>query len=266
MPLHPPANISPMASGPATAIRHLRTFLADADPARITTGRAAELLQQFLELERLVEAGKVLFAARAADSTTWVDQGHASAASWLAEQARQPMGEAISALETSRRLVDMPETADALRAGRLSGAQVKEVVRAAGKDPSSEAEMLELAGRESLKKLQDRSRQVLAQRGSRQDELDRHKAIHDKRYLRTFTDHLGGFRLDARLTPESGAKLIGAIQAEADARFEQARKDGRRELPEKYRADALVALVTGEGVSEDGDGQTSRLRVETILR
>lgn len=255
-----------MASGPATAIRHLRTFLADADPARITTGRAVELLQQFLELERLVEAGKVLFAARAADSTTWVDQGHASAASWLAEQAQQPMGEAISAIETSRRLADLPETADALRAGRLSGAQVKEVVRAAGKDPSSEAEMLELAGRESLKKLKDRSRQVLAQRDSHQDELDRHKAIHDKRYLRTFTDHLGGFRLDARLTPESGAKLIGAIQAEADLRFEQARKDGRRELPENYRADALVALVTGEGVSEAGDGKVNRPRVETVLR
>jgi hypothetical protein len=255
-----------MASGPATAIRHLRAFLADADPARIPTARAAALLRGFVELGRLVEAGKVLFAARAAESTHWVDEGHASAASWLAEQAQEPMGEAISAIETSRRLRHLPDTADALRAGRLSGAQVKEVARAADKDPSAEAELLELAGRESLKRLKDRSRQVLAETASRQDELARQRAIHDKRYLRTFTDHLGGFRLDARLTPERGAQLVAAIQAEADARFEEARRDGTRELPEKYRADALVALVTGEGPVAEENGRRSRSRTQTVIR
>lgn len=255
-----------MASAPAIAIRQLRTFLADADPARITTGRAVELVQQFLELGRLVEAGKVLFAARAAESTTWVEEGHSSAASWLAEQAQQPMGEAISVVETSRRLGQLPDTADALRAGRLSSAQVTEVARAAHKDPSAEAELLELAGRESLKKLKDRTRQVLAQSASRQDELATQKAVHDKRYLRTFTDHMGGFRLDARMTKERGAKLMAAIEAESDARFEQARKDGVRELPEKYRVDALVALVAGEGLVAGQDGKRNRARVDTVIR
>lgn len=255
-----------MASAPEIAIRHLRAFLAGADPARITTARAAELMGQFLELGRLVEAGKVLFAARAADSRRWADEGHASAASWLAEQAQQPMGEAISAIETSRRLEHLPDTAEALRAGRLSGAQVKEVARAADKDKSAEAELLELAGRESLKRLKDRSRQVLTQATSRQDELARHRAIHDKRYFRTFTDHLGGFRLDARLTPERGAELLGALQAEADARFEDARQNGIRELPEQYRADALVALVTGHGLVAQPDGKRRRACVDTVIR
>lgn len=176
------------------------------------------------------------------------------------------MGEAISAIETSRRLEHLPDTADALRSGALSGAQVREVARAAHKDPSAEAELLDLAGRDSLKKLKDRSRQVMAQAASREDEATRYRAIHEKRSVRTWTDHLGVFHLDARLTSDSGSRVVSALEAEADARFEQARKVGEHEKPDNYRADALVALVTGEGVrAVDDDGRRRGRTATTIL-
>ena len=254
-----------MESGPAVAIRNMRSFLADADPARVTTDQAVELLKDFLELGRLAEAGKVLFAARAAESTAWVDAGHASAASWLAQQAREPMGDAISAIETSRQIDRLPDTADALRSGDLSGAQVRAVARAADRDPSAEAELLELAARQSLKKLKDRSHQVLTQTASRQGEAARHRAIHEKRYARTYIDHLGAFHLEARLTKDVGARVQSMLDAESDARFEQARKAGVRETPDRYRADALVALLTGDGIAAGADGARRRAQTETII-
>ena len=55
--------------------------LAEADPDRVTTAQAAELVALFADIERLGSAGKVLFARRAAQSMVWRDQGHRSAAS-----------------------------------------------------------------------------------------------------------------------------------------------------------------------------------------
>ena len=247
-----------MPPGPATAIRQVRAFLADADPARYSGADAANLVNQFAELGRLAKGGETLFAARAVDSNIWIHQGHDSAASWLAEQTQGPMGEAISTIETSRRLQALPDTTDALRSGELSGAQVREVARAADKDPSTEGELLELAGNGSLKRLKDRARQVLAQAASKEDELARYRAIYEHRYLRTFTDHLGAFRLDARLTPDAGARLLESLQAEADAQFEQACQGGTRQSAEAYRADALVALVTGHGRAEPPSDSAKR--------
>ncbi|HMK63990.1 MAG TPA: DUF222 domain-containing protein [Acidimicrobiales bacterium] len=241
-----------MAPGPATAIRHIRSFLADADPQRVSTARAAELVETFVELEQLSVAGKLLFAARAAEGRTWVDKGHVSAAFWLAELAKVPVGDAVSTLQTSKRLENLPDTAEAVRAGDLSGAQASEVTRAATKDPAAEQELLELSASGSFKGLRDRSLQVMAQAASRQDEAERHRELHAKRSVRHYTDYEGAFRLDARLTPEAGARLMSSIQTEADRIFKKARSEGVEEPPEAYRADALVALATGRGVTERG--------------
>ncbi len=70
--------------------------------------------------------------------------------------------------------------------------------------------------------------------------------------MRHWADPDGSFRLDARLTPDAGATLISALQVEADARFEAARTGNEHESVGAYRADALVALVTGESVIERG--------------
>lgn len=241
-----------MSVGPEAAVRQLRNFLAEADPLRVTTERAAELVQAFVEAEKLCQAGKLLFAGRAAQGRTWVDQGHVSPAFWLADLAKAPVSDAINTLDTSKRLGQLPDTAEAVRAGKLSAPQASEVTRAATKDPSAERELLELAAGDSFKRLKDRLLQVMAQASSREDEAKRYRAVHARRSLRHYTDHEGAFRLDARLTPEAGARFMSSIQAEADAIFHAARKDGRQEPPDAYRADALMALVTGRPSAPSG--------------
>lgn len=253
------------------AIGTTQRVLASAEPERVSTAEAAVLVEQFAELERLGAAGRILFAARAAQSTVWVDEGHASAATWLAEQTRGPLGEAISAIETSKRLGNLDETSGALRAGKLSSAQVREVARAAEKDPGAERELLGLAEEASLKGLQARAREVLAGAASKEDEAARYKAIADARYTRHFTDHDGAFRLEAKITPDAGARVLSSMQAEADAIFSEARAAGIHERPEAYLADALVALLSGEARtmhrsrSRRGDAKSGSGRREPLV-
>jgi hypothetical protein len=52
----------------------------------------------------------------------------------------------------------------------------------------------------------------------------------------------GTFRLDGRLTPESGAVVLAALEPYRERIFAQARKDGRRESYDAYAADALVEM------------------------
>lgn len=253
-----------MAPGPASAVRQLRSFLDTADPAVVTTTQAATWVRDFIELERLAAAGKTLFAQRAAQAPTWVDEGHVNPAMWLAVQAKCPLGEAVGTLVTSKALTGLPETAAALRMGKLSVAQAREVTRAATHDPSAEGELLALAESGPLQALKDRATQVLAQSSSAEEEAARQRKIHEERRVRHFTDHEGALRLDARLTTEAGGRLLAALEAEADRLFEAARKEGTHEPVGAYRADALVNLVTG-GSPEVSRGTKASTRTGTVV-
>ena len=93
------------------------------------------------------------------------------------------------------------------------------------------------------------------------EELARYHAIRASRRVRHWTDPDGAFRLDARLTPDAGGKLLSVLRPEADARFCRARSDQNPEPPAAYLADALVAVVCGEAVCgevESGGAERSR--------
>ena len=231
--------------------------LAGADPDRVTSAQAAELMTLFAEIERLGAAGKVLFSQRAAQSLAWRDEGHRSAASWMARRTGTGVGEALAVLETSEALGSLPETAEALRRGELSGAQVKVIAGAALADPTSETGLLEAAATRSLTGLKAQAAEVRAVAGSAEEEKARYLAIYAGRFVRHWTEVGGALRLEARLTPDAGAKVLSALRTEADVRFSQARKAGTEEPPAAYEADALVALVTGEAAAHSSKGSKS---------
>lgn len=239
----------PVLAALESARREVSRHLAEADPDRVTTAQAAELVALFADIERLGSAGKVLFARRAAQSMVWRDQGHRSAASWMAATTGTGLGEAIGALETSAALGSLPETSEALRRGALSAPQLRVIATAAKEDPRSEAELLTVAATDSLKGLRERAAQVRAAAGSAEEELARYNAIRAGRAVAHWTDPDGTFRLEARLTPDAGGRLLSVLRPEADARFHAARQDQNRESPAAYLADALVALVCGEAVA-----------------
>src|SRR5207245_9700738 len=88
----------------------------------------------------------------------WRREGCRSAAAWMAAQAGTPVGPAIATMEMAGLLDDLPVVAAAFRAGRLSGAQAKEVVDAAAEVPEAEHQLVDAAGKLSVVGLREECR------------------------------------------------------------------------------------------------------------
>ncbi len=224
----------------------LRDVVADFEPERLAAEPAVAALELFGEIERLAAAGKALAARQVEVTRAWQGRGTRSAAHFVAATCGSSVRSAVTTLETARALDDLPATAEALRAGRLSTAQASEIVATAGRRPGVEAELVAAAGTETLPALQQRCRAVRAEGAAGPEAYERVRA---RRYLRHWSDAEGGLRIEARLCPDDGARVIAAIDVERRRIFATARSDGRREPYEAYAADALVALAqrTGTG-------------------
>jgi hypothetical protein len=232
--------------------------LADVDPDCVSGEEAGLVLEHLVKLERAVAAGRLGYARRAAECMTWRRQGHRTAAHWLAQKTKTSVGEAMSVLETARRLPRLPATTEALRRGSLSVPQVREIADAATAVPSSEEDLIEMAGYLSLKGLQHRARLIKASAG---DEAQRVAGIRKGRFLRHWLDPEGAFHLHARLTPDAGSEVMSAVRARANFVAEEAVKAGLPpESASAYEADALVALVTGDVRYDTFHGHTGGRR------
>jgi hypothetical protein len=219
------------------------------DPGALDGGAAVAALECFGEIERLAMAGMALAAQRVEATRAWQGRGVRSAAHFVAATCGSSVHTAVGVLETARRLEALPATAEALRSGRLSAAQAREITSVAGERPEVEAQLVAVAGSESLRALQERCRSVRAAGNSG---LEGYERVRAGRYLRHWSDAEGGLRLEARLCPDEGAKVLAAVEAFRGAVFAVARADGRREPYEAYAADALVAMAEA---ARDGGGR-----------
>ena len=239
----------------------LERVVGDLEPELLAGAAAARLVETFAAVEKLCAVGKALAARRVEETDAWRRSGRRSAADWLAATTGESYGSAAAALDTAHRLKSLPGTDEAFRAGRLSATQAREIASAAAAAPSCEAQLLETAGAGSVKELQDRCRQV---RLAAADENLAYRRIHAARYFRTFTDRDGAFRLDGRLTPDDGARLLVALEPYKERAFRDARAAGRREAFDAYAADALVAMAedAGLGGGRRGPKATIQVRVD----
>jgi hypothetical protein len=228
----------------------LRTALSGFEPERVDGPDAARLLELFADIEKLAAAGTLLAARRVESSNIWRRTGHRSAAAHVAEATGTGMGPAITALEAARRIGSLPATDEAMRNGRLSEAQVKEIAGAAAVQPGAEQELVDAAGKQPMSVLKLRCRRV---RATGRDQNATYAAIHRSRYLRHWTDDDGAVRFDARLTPDEGARLVTAVRYQADRLARQARRAGVDEPAKAIAADALLLLTCGT-VETDGGG------------
>lgn len=219
----------------------LRSVLHQLEPTHLGAEEAGAAVRGFAEIERLAVAGKTLAARQVERSGAWRMNGYRTAAHWMASITGVPVGHAVGALETARKLEELPETSWAFANGELSEAKVREVAQAADAAPSLERELLQAARTETVTGLKETCRRVRAT--AAQDEAAAHDRIHVRRYLRHWTDPEGAMRLEARLTPEAGARVLAGLEPHKERIFSEARKEGRKESSEAYTADALVALA-----------------------
>ena len=244
------------------AIIAAQKALEDFEPQIFKGKDAKHLVERFSHLERLAAAGKAMAARRVADSGAWRSEGVRSPAHWMAKTTGTSVGHAVNVLETAERVVQLPATNRALRAGQLSQEQAQAIASAAAACPEKEENLLSAASRESLKDLKDECARVRA--SALPDELHRLERVRRSRRVRTWTNSDGAFRLDASLTPADGATLLAALEPHKEQVFNEARKEGRRESFEAYAADALVRMA--EASASGGGGSRKDAKAVVHVR
>jgi len=211
---------------------------------QIDAREAADLVEHFAELERLAVAGRTIAGRCVEKAGLWRERGYRSPAQWMAIQAQSTIGAAIATLETGRNVEQLAATRDAFKSGSLSAHQAREIAAAAVASPETEPSLLETARTDSVAHLREQCRQVIAS-AARDDDAD--ERIHRSRFLRHWVDADGAVRLDARLTPDAGARLIAVVDSRARVLRDEARRAGAPERREAYAADALISLSATSG-------------------
>jgi len=164
-------------------------------------------------------AGEAACARRVETSNAHLSSGFRDASQLVAARTGVSQGEAAAQLATARRLEDLPETEARFRAGELSVAQANEVARAASVDPASEARMLELAGRDSVRALSDARKRVEATADDG-DAIGRARA---RRFLRARQVDRFSVEIHGRMPTEDWAKVSAAWLPLRDRCFREAR-------------------------------------------
>ena len=232
------------------------------DASLVPPAEMAQFLRDAGALEKMMATLSSMVAAQMAalgPKSTSTRQ----AARDLAHAAGTSVPEASRALGAARSARSQPEVEAAARAGELSRQQLTMVTGAAKDNPAATQRLLEVARTGSLRELADEAARA---RAAGRDFEDRRKAIKASRYLRQWTDSEGAWNLRARGLPEDGAKIMAAIKPLSDAAFESARKEGRRESPEAYAYDGLVALATAGGAQAPRTEVLVRVDHPVLLR
>jgi uncharacterized protein YbjQ (UPF0145 family) len=219
----------------------LRRMVGEVDVERLDATSAARIVEQCAEGERLLAALRVLTAATLEDKALWRREGFRSAAAWMASKTGTPVGAAIASLEMVGQLDNLPAIAAAFRAGLLSEAQAREIAETASAVPEAEEQLLEAAGKLSLRSLQEECRRIEA--AAIVDEDDRYRRVHRSRHVRSWVDRHGVARMSQRTTPDELGRLMAEVDRRCNEIVDDAIRGGWFEGIEAHRADALVDLA-----------------------
>jgi hypothetical protein len=227
------------------AAERLSGLLAGLDAGEVLPSTAKELVALGEKIERCGHALKVTAAARVVEAGAWREPGVRSPEDWLATATGTSKGRAKRAIDTGRKLEQLPTTAQAAKTGKLSAEQAEAIAEAAAAAPAQEAALLDAAGTESLGGLKQRCAQAKAQADPDPEATARR--IHAKRACRTWTDAEGVGHLHLSGPSSVVGRMANAINHRADQLFRTARTDGRREPSEAYGFDAAEQLLTTGG-------------------
>jgi hypothetical protein len=233
----------------------LAALVSTFDPRTCDGALATGFVEEFARIERLAGAGKTLALGQVDRTKAWAhdDSSARSTAEWLAKRTGTPAGDAFRATRTAQQLDDLGQTEQALRAGKLSTQQAREICDAAAEAPGAESQLLELAGRASFKQLRDQARRAKA---AAQDDEERAARQHAKRSARRWTDDDGMRNYHMTLTPGQAAEFEPTWDWYCEHAFAEARREGRRESYEAYATDALVELGRAARANRDATAGT----------
>lgn len=221
--------------------RVLRTECASLDPDSVPLPDAPGLYLTFDRIAKLAEGAKTRLLDRVDQARPGAREGKRSTADWDAEKTGTTPGAARAKLDTSKRLHDQPGVDEALARGELSGEQANAISDAAGADPSAEKRLLHDARSKSVKDLRKECDKVRA--NVHPDPAARRKAVHARRFARTWTDAEGGRNIHLRGVPEDLAAVEAVAAKYRHLAFEAARRAGRVDPPDAVTYDGYLAFL-----------------------
>jgi len=224
-----------------TVLASVRSLVTGFEVDGLEAQEAARVVEQCAEAERLLAALRILAAATLEDKALWRREGFRSVAAWMASKTGTAVGPAIDTMEMAALLVDLPIVAEAFRSGRLSEVQAREIAAVAAEVPGVEEQLVEAAGKLTLRDLRDECRRIEAAAAT--DEDDRHRRVHRDRQLRAWVDRHNIGRLSARMTPDDLARVVAEIDRRCAEIVEGAIKGRWFESWEAHRLDALVEMT-----------------------
>jgi hypothetical protein len=116
------------------------------------------------------------------NKAVWRREGYRSVAAWMAAKTGTPVGSAVATLEMAKLFGDLPVLAAAFRDGLLSEVQAREIADVVSEVPEAEAQLVEAAGKLTLRALRDECQRVEA--AALIDEEERHRRVHKHRHVR----------------------------------------------------------------------------------
>jgi hypothetical protein len=244
-------------------VRAVDVLACGLEPELVPASACRRLVAQVARAERQLAGVKARLAGRVADTSGWKGGGHRSAAHWLAKQSGTSVAQAVSALQTAEQLKALPATTAAVQAGSLSPAQTAAVCEAASVAPEAEADLIALAGEESLKALVAESTR---RKTAHLDEDARHQRVHDSRFVRFGSEADGAATISVRTTADALAEIRAAIEHHQQRAFEAARQAGRRESSEAYAADGLLAMARASMGSRSSASAAKRVPTKVVIR
>ena len=225
-------------------VRALSGLLASFEPEAFSGDDCATLAEELGRTEKSCAAARARAGARAAEAGAHHRRGYTNPVDWLARVAGSSAGQAREVLGTAAALEDCPRTKEAVVSGELSLAQGAEIARTEAACPGTEAELVGLAKASSLQVLRDTAR---SRRHRAMDPGELHSRQQGARDLRHWRDELGMVGLAGALPPEVGIPFVNRLEAETNRIRRAARRQGSTEPRAAHAADALVALVAGNG-------------------
>lgn len=235
---------------PGEAARALRESLVTFRPDSLSGRECASLAEELARTAKVAGAAAAQAAAWATERGAYRDKGFTDGPEWFARASGSSPTAAKTAMDTVWAVRECPDTTAAVMAGDVSLEQAGIITKTEFAVPGSEAGLLDVAKKSSLKSLKDTARDT---RLGSMDADELYRRQHKARCFRHWRDELGMVRGTFALTPEVGIPIVNGVDVEADRLRRAARRDGGEpEAWETFAADALAARLQGGGTSRKG--------------
>ncbi len=221
----------------------VRSMVGRVDVGELEVPDAVRVVEECAEAERLFAALRLVVAATLENKAVWRRDGFSSLAAWMASKTGTAVGPAIASLEMAGLLEGLPALAVAFREGRLSDIQAREIAEVANEVPEAEEQLVEAAGKLSLKELREECQRVEA--AALIDEDDRYRRVHRKRRTRAWV-RKGAGHFSADMTPDELARLMAVLDARTNEIVAEAIGGEWFESREAHSVDALIDLIRPE--------------------